>query len=265
MYSLAGKTVLITGASSGIGGACAEAFARFGARLLLCARRSDRLETVAARVRSIGPVDLHTFALDVRNAEEVERVMREIPSEWGVVDVLVNNAGLARGFGKLHEGDQSDWDEMIDTNVKGLLYVTRAVAPGMVERGRGHIIQIGSIAGHAVYPGGAVYCASKYAVNAISQGLKADLHGTGVRVSTIDPGMVRTEFSLVRFHGDEVRAESVYAGMIPLSAEDIADAVVYCATRPPHVNINQIIMMPTDQSSATLVHRRETEAHAVRQ
>lgn len=264
MYDLRGKTILITGASSGIGAACAEAFATHGARLLLCARRVDRLAEVADRIHSNGSVDLYTFAVDVRNAAEVEQAMRDLPSEWRSVDVLVNNAGLARGFGKLHEGEQSDWDEMIDTNVKGLLYVTRAVTPGMVERGHGHIIQVGSIAGHAVYPGGAVYCASKYAVNAISQGLKMDLHGTGVRVSTVDPGMVQTEFSFVRFHGDGARAEAVYAGMIPLSAEDIADAVVFCATRPPHVNINQIIMMPTDQSSATLVYRNDTGTGSIR-
>jgi 3-hydroxy acid dehydrogenase / malonic semialdehyde reductase len=168
---------------------------------------------------------------------------------------VVNNAGLARGFDPIHQGSPADWDEMIDTNLKGLLYVTRAVLPGMVERGRGHVINIGSTAGHDVYPKGNVYCATKFAVNALTQGMRMDLLGTGVRVSTVDPGMVETEFSLVRFHGDAERADRVYQGLQPLTAGDVADAVLWCATRPPHVNIDEIILKPTAQASATQVHR----------
>ncbi len=171
--------------------------------------------------------------------------------------MLVNNAGLGRGLEKAQDGNPSDWDEMVDTNVKGLLYVTRAVVPGMVARGRGHVVNIGSVAGHEVYPGGAVYCATKHAVGAITRGLRMDLLGTGVRVSTVDPGMVETEFSIVRFGGDRERAGRVYAGMTPLVADDIADAVLWCATRPPHVNVDEVVIKPTDQASATLVHRRQ--------
>jgi 3-hydroxy acid dehydrogenase / malonic semialdehyde reductase len=256
MYDLRDHIIFITGASSGIGAACAEAFAREGARLLLCARRVQRLHTLAEHLRSVHSVHVHAFELDVRNADAVARTLADLPQAWRSIDILVNNAGLARDLRPLHAGDPADWDEMLDTNVKGLLYVTRAVAPGMVERGRGHIIQIGSTASHSVYPGGTVYCATKHAVNAINQGLKMDLHGTGVRVSTVDPGMVETEFSVVRFHGDQDRAGAVYEGTTPLRAADVADAVLYCATRPTHVNISEIILMPVDQSSATMVHRR---------
>lgn len=255
MFDLSGRTVLITGASSGIGAACAEAFARTGARLLLCARREDRVAGLAERLRARHQVDVCAFQFDVRDPARVASALENLPEPWQSIDVLVNNAGLSRGMETVQEGSLADWNEMIDTNVKGLLYVTRVVLPGMVARGTGHVIQIGSVAGHWVYPGGAVYCATKHAVNAINQGLKQDLLGTGVRVSSVDPGMVETEFSVVRFHGDQERAESVYANMTPLTADDIADAVLYCATRPPHVNINEIILMPTDQSSPTLVHR----------
>jgi 3-hydroxy acid dehydrogenase / malonic semialdehyde reductase len=179
-----------------------------------------------------------------------------LPSEWAAVDVLVNNAGLSRGLDKLHEGLVSDWEEMIDTNVKGLLYVSRAVVPGMVARGRGHVINIGSIAGHEVYPNGNVYCATKFAVQALSRGLRMDLVATPVRVSSVDPGMVETEFSRVRFHGDEVRAAGVYKGISALTPDDVAEAVVFCATRPPHVSIAEMIVMPTAQASAMLAYRR---------
>ena len=224
--TLSGRIVLITGASAGIGAACARAFAREGARLVLAARRASRLEEMAEKLRGAG------------------------------TDVLVNNAGLGRGVDRLWEGDPAGWDEMVDTNVKGLLYVTRAVLPGMVERGRGHVINLGSVAGHEVYTGGAVYCATKHAVGAITRGLRMDVLGTGVRVSTVDPGMVETEFSVVRFHGDQERADKVYRGMTPLVADDIADTVLWVATRPPHVCIDEIIIKPTDQASATMVHRR---------
>jgi serine 3-dehydrogenase len=250
------RTVLVTGASSGIGAACARAFAGAGARLVLAARRADRLEALAAELRDAHGTESRLLELDVRDAEAVAAALGALPPEWAEVDVLVNNAGLGRGLEKVQEGDPAGWDEMVDTNVKGLLYVTRAVVPGMVARGRGHVVNIGSVAGHEVYPGGAVYCATKHAVGAITQGLRMDLLGTGVRVSTVDPGMVETEFSVVRFHGDRERADRVYAGMTPLVADDIADAVLWCATRPPHVNVDEIIIKPTDQASATLVSRR---------
>lgn len=193
----------------------------------------------------------------MRDRAAVEAALGGLPAGWREVDVLVNNAGLGRGLDPLPEGDPDGWDEMVDTNVKGLLYVTRAVTPGMVARRRGHVVNLGSIAGHQVYPGGAVYCSTKHAVKAITRGLRMDLHGTGVRVSTVDPGMVETEFSVVRFGGDRERADRVYAGMQPLTADDVADAVLWCATRPPHVNVDEVILMPTDQASATMVHRRE--------
>jgi serine 3-dehydrogenase len=250
------RTVLVTGASAGIGAACARAFGGAGARLLLAARRTERLEALAAELRDAHGTESRLVELDVRDADAVAATLGALPAEWAEVDVLVNNAGLGRGMAKAHEGSPADWDEMVDTNVKGLLYVTRAVVPGMVARGRGHVVNIGSVAGHEVYPGGAVYCATKHAVGAITKGLRMDLLGTGVRVSTVDPGMVETEFSVVRFGGDQERADRVYAGMTPLVADDVADAVLWCATRPPHVNIDEIILKPTDQASATLVSRR---------
>lgn len=248
------QTVLITGASSGIGAACAQTFAQAGARLILAARRRDRLEQLASQVAN--PDVIHLLPLDVRDPSQVETALNSLPKPWSHIDVLINNAGLSRGLDKLHEAKRSDWEEMIDTNVKGLLYVTRAVVPGMVERGQGHVINIGSIAGHQTYPGGSVYCATKAAVRALTEGLKLDLLGTPIRVSAVDPGMVETEFSQVRFHGDTERAKQVYRGMTPLTPNDIAEIVLFCATRPPHVNISDIVVLATDQSSATLVHRR---------
>ncbi|MFZ1239378.1 MAG: SDR family NAD(P)-dependent oxidoreductase, partial [Anaerolineae bacterium] len=212
MRSLNGKTVLITGASSGIGAACAHAFAGLEARLLLAARRLDRLQKLAAAIYAQHGVEVHTIQLDVRDQPAVEVAIGGLSGAWAVVDILVNNAGLSRGLDKLHEGKLADWEEMIDTNIKGLLYVSRAVIPGMVARRSGHVINIGSIAGHQVYPSGNVYSATKHAVNALTQGMRIDLLGTGVRVSTVDPGMVETEFSQVRFHGDETRAAKVYQG-----------------------------------------------------
>jgi len=254
--SLKEKVVFITGASSGIGRSCARAFASQDARLILAARRRDRLEELAAELKLLPRRKVLILALDVRSRTAVERAVNEIPPAWDAVDILVNNAGLSRGLDKLHEGKLDDWEEMIDTNVKGLLYVSRAIIPGMVKRGRGHIINIGSVAGHEVYPNGNVYCATKFAVKALSKGLRLDLSGTGVRVSSVDPGLVETEFSLVRFRGNKERAEKVYQGLTPLSPDDIADAIVYCATRPPHVNVSEMIVMPTDQASTTLVHRK---------
>ena len=257
MLSLKSQLVFVTGASSGIGAACATAFARHGARLRLCARRLDRLNAFAdARGQEHG-VDVHTFPLDVRDADAVTTAVDALPDAWRDIDILVNNAGLARALDKVYENQRADIDAMVDTNVKGLLYVTKAVVPGMVQRGRGHVINIGSTAGHEVYPGGTVYCATKHAVAAITQGLKMDLHGTPLRVSSVDPGLVETEFSIVRFGGEEDRADAVYEGMQPLTPDDVADVVVYCATRPAHVNVSDVVLMPVDQSSSTMVHRRK--------
>jgi 3-hydroxy acid dehydrogenase / malonic semialdehyde reductase len=256
MHSLKDKVVFITGASSGIGRSCARAFAAEGARVLMCARRADRLKGFAADLKKEFGVPVHHFALDVRDQPAVEKAVGGLPADWRPIEVLVNNAGLSRGLDKIHQGLLGDWEEMIDTNLKGLLYVSRAVIPGMVERGRGHIINIGSIAGYEVYPNGNVYCATKYAVRALSKGMRLDLNGTPVRVSEVAPGMVETEFSMVRFHGDSERAGKVYQGLTPLTPDDIADAVLVCATRPPHVNISLMIVMPTAQASATLVHRK---------
>lgn len=250
------KIVLITGASSGIGAACARVFAQAGAKLILAARRLERLQQLADELSKEFATESHLLELDVRNRIAVETVISSLPPEWSEIDILINNAGLSRGLDKLQEGNITDWEEMIDTNIKGLLYLTRYIVPGMVERDRGHVINIGSIAGHQTYPKGNVYCGTKAAVRAISEGLKQDLLGTPVRVTSVDPGMVETEFSEVRFHGDSGRAEKVYQGLTPLTGADVADVVLFCATRPSHVNINEIILMPTDQASATLVHRQ---------
>jgi 3-hydroxy acid dehydrogenase / malonic semialdehyde reductase len=255
MLSLQNKIILITGASSGIGAACAKVFADAGARLILASRRIEKLQQLATTLQLTSQTG-YLVQLDVCLRIAVESAISTLPSQWSDIDILINNAGLSRGLDKLHEGDYSDWEEMIDTNIKGLLYLTRYVVPGMVQRGNGHIVNIGSIAGHQTYPGGNVYCATKAAVKAISEGLKQDLLGTPIRVTSVDPGMVETEFSQVRFHGDTQRAEKVYQGITPLTADDIADTIFFCATRPKHVNINEVILMPVDQSSATLVNRR---------
>ncbi|MGA9405641.1 MAG: SDR family oxidoreductase [Bacteroidota bacterium] len=257
MYSLKNKLVFITGASSGIGASCAEQFARQGAKLVLAARRKERLTSLAEELRRKYSVEVHTLQLDVRKREDVKSAVSTLPEPWKKISVLVNNAGLASGLSPIQEGDVDDWEKMIDTNIKGLLYVTRAVVQGMIERGEGHIINIGSIAAYQFYPNGNVYSATKAAVNALTNTMRLDLHGTGIRVSTIDPGLVETEFSIVRFHGDKVRADRTYEGMTPLTPDEIADAVLYCATRPLHINIQQIVLMPTDQASTTMVHRKK--------
>jgi 3-hydroxy acid dehydrogenase/malonic semialdehyde reductase len=256
MQSLKDKVVFVTGASSGIGQATAQAFAAEGAKVLMCARRAERLEDLAQTIEYEHKAAVHYFRLDVRDQPAVDQAIAGLAPEWRAIDILVNNAGLSRGLDKLPQGLLDDWEEMIDTNVKGLLYVSRAVIPGMVERGRGHIINVGSIAGHEVYPGGNVYCATKFAVRALSKGLRLDLNGTPIRVSEVAPGMVETEFSLVRFHGDAERADKVYQGLTPLGPDDVADAVVWCATRPAHVNVSELVVMPTAQASTTLVHRK---------
>ena len=255
MESVKDKIVCITGASSGIGYACAEDFAKMGSSLLLSARRKERIDELAAKLKKIYGTRVRTDRLDVTVRKDVESYITSLPPEWSSIDILVNNAGLSRGLDKLYQGSIQDWEEMIDTNVKGLLYVTRAVLPGMVQRNSGHVINVGSIAGHNVYPGGNVYCASKYAVNALSEGMKMDLLGTNVRVSSVDPGLVETEFSEVRFRGDTTRANNVYATTKPLKPEDIADVVMFCATRPLHVDINQVIVMPTVQASVHHIQR----------
>lgn len=253
--SVKGKIVFITGASAGIGAAAAMAFAAEGARLLLAARRAGKMAEIASRALECGAEAVHSFHLDVRNRNAVQRAIDELPPEWAEIDILVNNAGLSRGLDKLYTGKPEDWDEMIDTNVKGLLYVTRAVVPGMVVRGRGHVVNLGSMAGEIVYPNGAVYCGSKAAARAINDGLREDVLGTPVRVTSIDPGLVETEFSQVRFHGDEGRAAKVYQGLTPLTAEDVADAIVWAVTRPEHVNIARISLSSIHQANTLLVHR----------
>jgi NADP-dependent 3-hydroxy acid dehydrogenase YdfG len=254
MQSLRGKTVFITGASSGIGLATAQAFAQQGARLLLCARRQDKLSALAATLTAAEAV--HTFALDVRDRAAVEASIAGLPDEWQTIDILVNNAGLSRGLTKLYLDDPENWEEMLDTNVKGLLYVTRAVVPGMVERNQGHVINLGSTAGNQTYANGAVYCASKAAEKILSEGLKLDLMGTPIRVTTIDPGMVETEFSEVRFRGDKERAAKVYADFTPLTPEDVADAILWVASRPARVNIHSILLTSIDQANSNVVIRR---------
>ena len=256
---LSGSIVMITGASSGIGAACTRAFADLGCRLLVVARRTERLEALANELAGRGS-DVRVDTLDVRNRGAVATWYGQLPVDWRAVRVLVNNAGLARGVGPLHEGDVEDWEEMVDTNLKGLLFVSRVLLPGMVERGVGHVINIGSIAGHEVYPGGNVYCATKHAVAAVSRGMGIDLLGTGVRVSSVDPGMVETEFSVVRFHGDRKRADAVYRGLDALTADDVADAVAFCATRPAHANVREMILMPSAQASAVHAHREPVDS-----
>jgi serine 3-dehydrogenase len=256
MISLQNQIILITGASSGIGAACARVFASAGAKLILAARRWERLQQLGNTLTKERNVEVHLLHLDVRDRSAVESAISSLPAPWSDIDILINNAGLSRGLDKLQEGDIQGWEEMIDTNIKGLLYVTRYVVPGMVKRDRGHIVNLGSIAGHQTYPGGNIYCATKAAVRAISEGLKQDLLGTRVRVTSIDPGMVETEFSDVRFYGDTARADKVYQGVTPLTGDDVADVILFCVTRSPHVNINELILMPLDQASATLVHRQ---------
>lgn len=255
MTNLAGRTVVVTGASAGIGRAVALAFGAEGCRLVLAARRREKLAELEKALRDRHGAEILTIELDVRDRGAVESTLGALPPAWSEVDVLINNAGLGRGLDKLQEGNPDEWDEMIDTNVKGLLYVTRALLPGMVARKRGHVINIGSVAGREVYPGGNVYCASKFAVKALTRALKVDLLGTPIRVSTIDPGMVETDFSVVRFRGDEERAAKVYQGIKALSAEDIADIALWIASRPPHVDITELVVMPTAQATAMLNHR----------
>lgn len=255
MELLKNKIVFISGATSGIGKACATGFARAGSNLILCARSIETLNTFAQELRKEFGVKVYDFKLDVRDREAVESSIARLPVEWKNIDILINNAGLAKGMNKFYEDNPDNWDVVIDTNVKGLLYVTRAIVPLMVARNSGHIINMGSIAGHEAYPKGSVYCASKHAVDAITKSLRMDVVDHNIRVSTIDPGMVETNFSVIRFDGDKEKAKNVYKGLDPLTAEDIADTIIFMASRPPHVNIAEVVIYPTAQASATIAHR----------
>ncbi|MGW8282334.1 MAG: SDR family NAD(P)-dependent oxidoreductase [Gemmatimonadota bacterium] len=252
-----GSLVLITGASAGIGAACARRFAAAGAHLALWARREARLIELGTELHAAHGVDVHTAAVDVRDRALVNDTAAALLQDVGTPDLLLNNAGLASGLSLVQEGDHEDWDRMIDTNLKGLLNVTRAILPAMVERGTGHVINIGSTAGHQVYPKGNVYNATKFGVKALSEGMNLDVAGTAIRVSSVDPGFVETEFSVVRFHGDEERAEAVYQGFRPLSGDDVADVVLFTATRPAHVNVHDVVLLPTAQRNVYVLDRRE--------
>lgn len=250
------KLILITGATSGFGEATARRFAAAGWRVLLCGRRRDRLDALKRELEGLHGPMAHAMHLDVRDRAEVERTIAALPDGWSAIDVLINNAGLASGLDPIQAGDVDDWERMIDTNVKGLLYVTRAVVPGMVARGRGHIINIGSTAGKEVYPKGNVYCATKHAVDALTKAMRIDLVEQGIKVTQVAPGAAETEFSEVRFHGDAARAKQVYAGFRPLAAEDVAEIVHYAATLPPHVCINDVVVTATAQANSTVIARR---------
>ena len=247
------KTILITGATSGIGKATAELLASLGFRLILAGRRKDRLVELKDNLRHLAKI--HILNFDVRDKDAISKLIAGLPKDFREIDVLINNAGNAYGMGPIHEGELDDWDNMIDINLKGLLYVTRAISPQMVERKSGHIINIGSLAGVETYPNGAVYCASKHAVLAASEGMRKDLNPHGVKVSTISPGLVETEFSEVRFHGDKEKAASVYKGFLPLFAFDIAETIEFVVTRPDHVNIGDMLVLPSAQASSTIVKK----------
>jgi 3-hydroxy acid dehydrogenase/malonic semialdehyde reductase len=249
------KTALITGATSGIGKSCAHLFAQQGYQLVLVARREDKLKEVAKHLADKYAIEVKTLIADVRDKTVLTEVLESLPENWKQIDVLINNAGLSQGLDPIDKGDTNDWDTMIDTNVKGLLYVTKIVSNWMISAKKGHIINIGSIAGKEVYPNGNVYCATKHAVDALNKGMRMDLLPHGIKVTAINPGMVETEFSVVRFKGDEDKAKKVYEGLEPLLAQDIADAIWFVVSRPAHVNINDMLIMPTAQASATLVNR----------
>ncbi|MGM0464483.1 MAG: SDR family oxidoreductase [Bacteroidota bacterium] len=249
------KIALITGATSGIGLATARKFADNNYDLIITGRRKERLDELEKELLDNNDIRVLSLPFDVRSREEVIRNLGSLDREWQDIDVLVNNAGLAAGLSHIDEGDNDDWERMVDTNIKGLLYVTRQISPGMVRRGKGHILNIGSIAGREVYEKGNVYCATKHAVHALSKSMRIDLLEHGIKVSNIAPGLVNTEFSDVRFKGDREKAQKTYKGMKPLSGEDIADVIFYCVNLPEHVNIDDILVMPAAQATATMVHR----------
>ena len=250
------KTILITGASSGIGEGCARKFASQGARLILNSRSADKLTALAEELKEKYDAECYVMPFDVCDRESAAAALNALPQEWKSIDVLVNNAGLAIGVDKEYEGNLDEWDVVIDTNVKALLSMTRLVVPGMVERGRGHIINIGSIAGDAAYPGGSVYCATKAAVKALSDGLRIDLVDTPLRVTNIKPGLVETNFSVVRFRGDKEKADNVYRGIKPLNGDDIAEVVYFAASAPEHMQVAEILVMPTYQATGTIVSKK---------
>jgi len=258
MTRLNNKIVFISGASSGIGKACANVFAEEGAKLILAARRNERLVHLAKELKEKFNTESKILSFDIQNYSAIKESFASLPEEWKDVDILINNAGLAQGMHKLYEGNPEDWDVMINTNIKGVLYLSREVLPYMVKRESGHVINLGSTAGHDVYPFGNVYCATKFAVNAISQSLRIDVLDKSIKVSSVDPGMVETEFSVVRFSGDVERAKNVYKGVEPLTPQDVADAILYCSTRPKHVNINEIILTPIAQAQSNFVVRKAT-------
>jgi NADP-dependent 3-hydroxy acid dehydrogenase YdfG len=257
MTDLRGRWALVTGATSGFGLAIALRLGASGCNVAITGRRAERLESAAGKIRTLHGVETVALAFDIRNLDATTGALERAPGLLSRLDILVNNAGLALALDPIQSGNPADWDQMIDTNIKGLLYATRAALPGMLERGRGHVVNIGSVAGHQVYAGGAVYAATKFAVRAISDALRYDVLGTGIRVTNIEPGLAETEFSLVRFKGDKARAKTVYEGTQPLTPEDVADAVHWALTRPPHVNVQSILLMPTDQAAIPALHRRK--------
>ena len=246
-------TALITGATSGIGAATAKHFAKNGINLILCGRRQERLDALKNELQQL--VEVHTLTFDVRNKKDVENAINDLPEAFQHIDILINNAGNAHGLDPIQDGSTDDWDAMLDINVKGLLYVSDRIIPKMIAQNSGHIINIGSTAGKEVYPKGNVYCASKHAVDAINQGMRIDLNGYNIRVGAVNPGMVETEFSEVRFKGDSEKADKVYQGFKPLQAEDIADIIHFVVTRPYHVNIADLVVMSVDQASSTVVNK----------
>lgn len=253
------KTVFITGASSGIGYACAEKFAEKGYNLVLNARRKDRIEELSERLRGLHKINVKELIFDVRDKKAVEAGVASLKNEQIHIDILINNAGLALGLSSFYEGNTEDWDQMIDTNIKGLMYVSKALAKGMIGRKSGHIINIGSIAGRETYLRGNVYCATKHAVQSLSEAMRMELVQYGIKVSLVSPGATNTEFSLVRFKGDKETADSIYQGYEPLSGNDIAECVVFCAQLPPHVNVNDMLVMPTAQAKATIFNKKPIE------
>lgn len=250
------KTALITGATSGIGEACARKFAEGGYNLILTARRTEKLAEIKAQLEAKG-TKVRTLVFDVRDAEAAKQAIDSLEAEWQTIDVLINNAGLALGLEKEYEGDPEDWNTMIDTNIKGLLTMTRLIVPAMIERNEGHVINIGSVAGDAAYAGGNVYCATKAAVKTITDGLRIDVAESAVRVTNVKPGLVETNFSNVRFHGDNARAENVYKGIVPLTGADIADVAFYAASAPKHVQIAEVLVLATHQGSGSVIHREK--------
>ncbi|MBU2492062.1 MAG: SDR family oxidoreductase [Bacteroidetes bacterium] len=256
MESLKNKIIFITGATAGIGKSTAFAFAKQGAKLVLTARREEVLNNLAGELKNKFNIEVYTSKMDVKNAEEVKNVISSLPARWSDIDILINNAGLAKGFGHIYEDDPANWDEMIDTNLKGALYVIRYIVPGMIKRGSGHVINLGSTAGHMSYANGGVYCATKFGIRAISDALRIELLDKNIRVSSVDPGAVETEFSNNRFNGDKARAKKVYEGTTPLNGDDIAEAILFCASRPPHANINEVIITPNVQANSFFIHRK---------